>query len=80
MGAIDYWCNGFTPEYRALWDAVIGELIARAAAVNPRDRWGRTPIDEALRHGHHAVAERLGRAGAVSGGCDHVEVGTAAAA
>ena len=25
MGAIDYWCNGFTPEYRALWDAVIGE-------------------------------------------------------
>jgi predicted TIM-barrel fold metal-dependent hydrolase len=25
MGAIDYWCNGFTPEYRALWDSVIGE-------------------------------------------------------
>jgi predicted TIM-barrel fold metal-dependent hydrolase len=25
MGAIDYWCNGFTPEYRALWDAAIGE-------------------------------------------------------
>jgi predicted TIM-barrel fold metal-dependent hydrolase len=24
-GAIDYWCNAFTPEYRALWDAAIGE-------------------------------------------------------
>ncbi len=25
MGAVDYWCNAFTPEYRALWDAAIGE-------------------------------------------------------
>ena len=23
MGAIDYWCNGFTPEFRELWDAAI---------------------------------------------------------
>ena len=25
MGAIDYWCNGFTPAYRALWETAIGE-------------------------------------------------------
>ena len=25
MGLIDYWCNAFTPDRRALWDAVIGE-------------------------------------------------------
>ena len=24
-GAIDYWCNGFTPEFRPLWDAAIGD-------------------------------------------------------
>lgn len=24
MGAIDYWCNAFTPDRRALWDAAIG--------------------------------------------------------
>jgi predicted TIM-barrel fold metal-dependent hydrolase len=25
MGAIDYWCNGFTSSFRPLWDAAIGE-------------------------------------------------------
>jgi uncharacterized protein len=25
VGAVDYWCNAFTPPYRALWDAAIGE-------------------------------------------------------
>jgi predicted TIM-barrel fold metal-dependent hydrolase len=25
VGAIDYWCNAFTPPYRARWDAAIGE-------------------------------------------------------
>ena len=25
MGAVDYWCNAMTPEYRALWDAAIGD-------------------------------------------------------
>jgi uncharacterized protein len=25
VGSIDYWCNAFTPAYRALWDAAIGE-------------------------------------------------------
>jgi predicted TIM-barrel fold metal-dependent hydrolase len=25
VGAIDYWCNAFTPEYRALWDAAIAD-------------------------------------------------------
>jgi len=25
MGVIDYWCNGFTPEYRELWDAAIDD-------------------------------------------------------
>jgi glutaminase len=35
--------------------------------VNPRDRWGGTPLDDAHFHGHPEVIELLGRAGGVRG-------------
>ena len=38
MGAIDYWCNAFTPAYRALWDAAIGEQdLAVRVRRDPED-------------------------------------------
>ena len=38
MGAIDYWCNAFTPPYRALWDAAIGEQdLAVRVRRDPED-------------------------------------------
>ncbi len=49
MGAIDYWCNGFTPEYRALWDSAIGdqELSIRIRR-NPDDSFA-TPDEMVAR-------------------------------
>lgn len=35
--------------------------------INPRDRWGGTPLDDAHFHGHREVIELLGRAGGVRG-------------
>jgi predicted TIM-barrel fold metal-dependent hydrolase len=38
VGAIDYWCNAFTPGYRALWDAAIGEQdLAVRVRRDPED-------------------------------------------
>jgi predicted TIM-barrel fold metal-dependent hydrolase len=37
VGAIDYWCNAFTPGYRALWDAAIGEQDLSVRVSRNRD-------------------------------------------
>ena len=38
MGAVDYWCNAFTPPYRARWDAAIGEQdLAVRVRRDPED-------------------------------------------
>lgn len=47
---------------------VVEALVAELGAyVNPRDRWGNTPLDDACRSGLPAVAERLRAAGGTSG-------------
>ena len=53
-------------------------LVDNGARVSPEDRWGGTPIDDALRHGHsELVAWLQGRGARPSGGID---AGVAAAA
>eukprot|EP00613_Pedinella_sp_CCMP2098_P073753 CAMPEP_0171909578 /NCGR_PEP_ID=MMETSP0993-20121228/8842_1 /TAXON_ID=483369 /ORGANISM="non described non described, Strain CCMP2098" /LENGTH=669 /DNA_ID=CAMNT_0012542587 /DNA_START=18 /DNA_END=2027 /DNA_ORIENTATION=+ len=47
-------------------------LVVRGARLNRSDRWGGSPLDDSLRHGHAAVASWLRRAGARSGVRDHV--------
>jgi len=42
---------------------VVQYLIAHEVNVNPLDRWGCTPLDDALRHGRTEVTERLKGAG-----------------
>ncbi len=42
---------------------VVGYFIAQNAAINPLDRWGNTPLDDAIRHGQDAVATLLEQAG-----------------
>ena len=38
MGAVDYWCNAFTPEYRDVWDAAIGDQgLAVRVRRDPED-------------------------------------------
>ena len=39
--------------------AVAELLIERRADPNPVDRWGGTPLDDALRHSHDRVARFL---------------------
>ncbi len=34
---------------------VVEALIARGVAINPLDRWGNSPLDDASRGGHVAV-------------------------
>jgi len=45
----------------------------RSAVVSSKDRWGGTPLDDALRHGHDEVAEVLRQAGATVGKTDDLE-------
>eukprot|EP00906_Rhabdomonas_costata_P004480 RCo006610 len=44
--------------------AVLAFLVEKQADVNIKDRWGNTPMDEALRGQHFAVAEYLKAVGA----------------
>jgi glutaminase len=43
---------------------VVRYFIAHGVPVNPTDRWGNTPLDDALRHGRETVAELLRQSGA----------------
>eukprot|EP01065_Artemidia_motanka_P042811 TRINITY_DN57_c0_g3_i1.p1 TRINITY_DN57_c0_g3~~TRINITY_DN57_c0_g3_i1.p1 ORF type:complete len:751 (+),score=204.23 TRINITY_DN57_c0_g3_i1:55-2307(+) len=65
---------------------VVKYLCQAGAAVNAEDRWGGTPLADALRHGHHSVALYLrsqggrsmgmkARYGAVFMLCDHAARG-----
>ena len=43
MRAIDYWCNAFSPAYRTLWDAAIGEQdLAVRVRRDPDDSFAET--------------------------------------
>ncbi len=46
---------------------VVAYLCDRLPAVSPLDRWGNTPLDDALRHGHEAIADQLRRRGGTTG-------------
>lgn len=43
---------------------VVDYLLKKEVPVNPRDRWGHTPMSEAIRGNHTAVAELLRKHGA----------------
>jgi len=45
---------------------IIAALIAAHADVNLQDRWGGTPLGDALRHGHDECAAQLKEAGAAT--------------
>jgi len=45
---------------------VVRYCIAHNVHVNPTDRWGNKPLDDAIRHGHDAVAEILRKHGGQS--------------
>lgn len=47
-------------------DEVLRYLIAQKVELNPRDRWGYTPLDDALRHKREGAAALLRKAGAQS--------------
>ena len=42
---------------------VVKYLVAHRVDLQPRDRWGNTPLDDAVRHGRTAVAAALKHAG-----------------
>ncbi|MCG8354772.1 MAG: glutaminase A [Kiloniellales bacterium] len=46
---------------------VVSYFIVQKAALNPRDRWGNTPLDDARRHGRDDVAALLESAGGKPG-------------
>jgi len=46
---------------------VVEYFIAQETNLNPRDRWGNTPSDDARRHGYDEVSERLKARGAICG-------------
>jgi glutaminase len=43
---------------------VVEYLLDNGADASPEDRWGGTPLDDAVRHGHGDVAQLLTRRGA----------------
>jgi len=43
---------------------VVRYFIAQQAELNPLDRWGNTPLADAVRHGRDVVVEALEDAGA----------------
>ena len=43
---------------------IVNDLLNAGARPNRSDRWGGSPLDDALRHRHHAVAAELRRRGA----------------
>ena len=47
---------------------VVEYFIAHGAETSPRDRWGNSPLDEAIRHDQDDVASLLRRHGARSHG------------
>ena len=51
---------------------VVQYFIDQGVGLSPRDRWGGTPLDDAIRHGHHDVARLLEKHGAVTGKKIHV--------
>lgn len=46
---------------------VVEYFLANGASVNPRDRWGGTPYDDATRHGHSEVERFLKQHGGIPG-------------
>ncbi len=51
--------------------AVVAYLLVSGAEANPRDRWGGTPLDDAVRQNHDEVAKALRAAGGEVGGREH---------
>jgi len=49
MGVIDYWCNGFSPDYRTLWDAAIDEQDLSIKIRRNEDDSFAEPADMLLR-------------------------------
>jgi serine/threonine protein kinase len=45
---------------------VVSYLLESGVDVDPRDRWGGTPLDDAIRHGHREVVRLLKSYGAAS--------------
>jgi serine/threonine protein kinase len=45
---------------------VVSYLLESGVDVDPRDRWGGTPLDDAMSHGHHEVIRLLKSYGAAS--------------
>jgi hypothetical protein len=43
---------------------IVEDLLEAGARPNRSDRWGGSPLDDALRHRHHAVASELRKRGA----------------
>ena len=43
---------------------ILEDLLNAGARANGSDRWGGSPLDDALRHRHHAVASELRKRGA----------------
>ena len=54
--------------------------MARGVAVNPHDRWGNTPLDDAMRGNHTDVIAALQAAGGQSTAAGPVVVAVAAPA
>ena len=45
---------------------IVRYLLAHGASINPIDRWGNSPLDEARRHERHQCAELLVEKGGAS--------------
>ncbi|MEM6427059.1 MAG: glutaminase, partial [Cyanobacteria bacterium P01_D01_bin.128] len=68
MDAADY--DGRTAIHLAASEgrlSIVEFLLANKVNLNVQDRWGFTPLDDAIRHQHDAVAAMLKKAGAQTG-------------